>query len=45
MNLLNAWETKKAPADTTKYEILLFLLTGLAKYLNDKNIPLYFSYT
>lgn len=38
-------ETKKAFADTTEYEIVLFLLTGLAKYLNDKNTPLYFSYT
>lgn len=38
-------QIKKAHADTTKHEILLFLLTGLAKYLNDKNTPLYFSYT
>lgn len=32
-------------ADTTKDEILLFLLTGLAKHLNDKNTDLYFSHT
>lgn len=38
-------ETKKAYADSTEYEILLFLLTRLAKYLNDKNAPLYFYYT
>lgn len=38
-------QIKKAHADTTKYEILLFLLTGLAKYLNDWHTPLYFPYT
>lgn len=45
MDLLSTWETKKAHADSTEYELLLFLLTGLAKCLNDKNTPLYFPYT
>jgi len=44
MHLLRR-QIKKAHADTTEYEILLFLLTALAKYLNDKNTPLFFPYT
>lgn len=38
-------QIKMTNADTTKDEILLFLLTGLAKHLNDKNTDLYFSHT
>lgn len=38
-------QIKKTHADTTKYEIVLFLLTGLAKYPEDENTPQHFSYT
>lgn len=38
-------QIKKTHADTTKYEIVLFLLTGLAKYPEHENTPQHFSYT